>query len=94
MTIWVLFQKASKGYNTIMEIPYAFFLLLYALGFLAVLIFTSFNLYHAVRYALRSVVSISVTGFFIIGLIVMIGVSLVYITGQDWGRTFLVTIGI
>lgn len=77
-----------------MEIPYAIFLIFYILGFLSVLLFTSFNLYHALRYAFRSAVSIGVTSIFVIGLIVMIGVSFVYILDQDWSRTFFITIGI
>ena len=77
-----------------MEIPYYIFLFPYFIAILVILLFALFNLYHVYRYALSSKMSIAVSSVFVIGLLLMFGVSSVYIFQFDWTQTFSIVIGL
>ncbi len=77
-----------------MEIPYYIFLIAYIISAFFAVLFFSFNMYHVVKYALQTTVSIFVTTFFVIGFVIMVGVTAVFIVGTDWQQTFSITVGL
>ena len=76
-----------------MEISYYIFLILYIIITLFGLLFAGFNFYHVFRYAFRTPVSIIMTTLFTTGFILIIGISIVFITRVDWSQTITIGIG-
>ncbi len=76
-----------------MQIPFHVFLIIYIIVTVIGLLFAGFNFYHVFRYAFRTAVSIIVTGFYTVGFILILGISIVFITRVDWSQTLTVGIG-
>lgn len=75
-----------------MSVPLYIFLLVYTLVVLILLLFSIATIYHVTRYALKTSVSIMVTGFFVAGFVVMLGVSVAFIFQIDWLQTVQFTL--
>lgn len=77
-----------------MNIPYYVFLIAYIISAFFAVLFFAFNFYHVIKYAFKTSISIAVATFFVIGFVLMIGVTAVFIAGTDWGAVFTISIGI
>lgn len=77
-----------------MNVPFYIFLIPYFIAIVVVVTFALFNIYHIYRYALATRMSVAVTSIFVIGLIVMLGVSIVFVYRFDWTDTFRIVIGL
>lgn len=75
-----------------MGIPFVVFLLIYIVAAAFILLFAAFALYHVVRYALASTVSIVMTTFFVSGLVIILTVSIVAIVRIEWDQVFYFTV--
>ncbi len=75
-----------------MGIPFVAFLLLYVIAASCIMVFASFTLYHAVKYALTSSVSIVVTTIFVCGLLGILIMSGVTISQVAWDQVLYFSI--
>lgn len=75
-----------------MAIPFIVFLLVYIIAAAFVMLFAAFGLYHAIRYALDTQISIVVTTFFVCVLLVLLIGSVVLIFQVEWDQSFTFSI--
>ncbi len=67
-----------------MEIPTLVLLLLYLAIVLVIGVFSFFHLYHAYRFGMHTRVAYAISAAYIIGAVVIVGVTLLSVTSVDW----------
>ena len=69
-----------------MSIPLSFFLIIYTIFVLFWLIFSMFNIFHAVRFGLNTPANkITLTIYIVASGLILLG-SLIFISSQDWSQ--------
>lgn len=76
-------------HQEVMFVPYIIFLLLYFVSAVILLVFSMFNLYHMLRYAFATAVSVAMTLVFVFGIVVILSVSVFFIVQIDWSQGFI-----
>lgn len=75
-----------------MEIPAVIFLLTYLIVVFILCIFAIFDIYHVFRYAFKSRTSVIVTILFLVGLLIIMGISIYFVSQIDWTQSFRLSI--